>query len=210
MENAIRTDDQKKVFVVFADYDKRTNRLLKKLDASWEQADRSWTIEIAGLNGNYSMVRELVRYAGLEVKGAAVELLKGKGRELKLRTMRMSDEDWDRLAEIAAQVVPDWAVVAARGESRVPTMLRMLASEELAVIERKDTKMDTRMDTRKFAGRLVEEAKSIRTSTGCSASAAASAALDLAAAELSMQDYVEMVGQVDMPDLVGKTESELE
>ena len=54
-----------------------------------------------------------------------------------LRTIRINDEDWQRLNDVASRVVPDEAMPtnAPASYGRVAQMLRMIASGELVVRE---------------------------------------------------------------------------
>ena len=75
MKNLIGTDTTKSFFIVYSDYDKRTVSLLKQAGGRWNPEKKFWTIKIAELNNNYSLIRDIVKYAGLEVKPSAAELL---------------------------------------------------------------------------------------------------------------------------------------
>jgi len=75
MSNVICTDTNKKFFIIATSYDGRSVKLMKQAGGRWNPEKKIWSIEIAPLNGNYSLIREIVRYNSLEVKPSAAAFL---------------------------------------------------------------------------------------------------------------------------------------
>lgn len=75
MTNMITTNTTKTAFIVATSYDSRSVKLFKQAGGRWNPEKKWWSINIESLNGNFSLIREIVRYNSLEVKKAAAEFI---------------------------------------------------------------------------------------------------------------------------------------
>lgn len=75
MKNLIAISTDKKFFIVVTSYDKTGTGMLKQAGGKWNPEKKFWAVEIAGLNGNYSLIQKIVSYNNLEVRPSAAALL---------------------------------------------------------------------------------------------------------------------------------------
>ena len=95
------------------------------------------------LDGSGAALRANLRHCGRSCANYLTAWLRrGKldGMETPIRKVRLSDEHWQGLVEIAAGIVPDNEVASFTnvGTSRVVPMLRMVAEGKLVVVRPED------------------------------------------------------------------------